>query len=156
MICEHCHKENRSKAKYCKWCGKLLISQNVLDKLVGLGDLKAQLKTIVDTYTYLRSRKDIANVRLSLNAIIIGETGTGKTTLAGIIRDYFYQCQILDSPKLTIVDAVDYQRFVDKWDENIQKARGGVLFFDNVQKLLPVFQPGQSARQALCGDGQVE
>ncbi len=137
MICEHCHKENRSKAKYCKWCGKLLISQNVLDKLVGLGDLKAQLKTIVDTYTYLRSRKDIANVRLSLNAIIIGETGTGKTTLAGIIRDYFYQCQILDSPKLTIVDAVDYQRFVDKWDENIQKARGGVLFFDNVQKLLP-------------------
>ena len=137
MICEHCHKENRSKAKYCKWCGKLLISQNVLDKLVGLGDLKAQLKTIVDTNTYLRSRKDIANVRLSLNAIIIGETGTGKTTLAGIIRDYFYQCQILDSPKLTIVDAVDYQRFVDKWDENIQKARGGVLFFDNVQKLLP-------------------
>ena len=138
MICEHCHKENRSKAKYCKWCGKLLISQNVLDKLVGLGDLKAQLKTIVDTYTYLRSRKDIANVRLSLNAIIIGETGTGKTTLAGIIRDYFYQCQIIDSPKLTMVDAVDYQRFVDKWDENIQKARGGILFFDNVQKLLPV------------------
>ncbi len=137
MICEHCHKENRSKAKYCKWCGKLLISQNVLDKLVGLGDLKAQLKTIVDTYTYLRSRKDIANVRLSLNAIIIGETGTGKTTLAGIIRDYFYQCQIIDSPKLTMVDAVDYQRFVDKWDENIQKARGGILFFDNVQKLLP-------------------
>ena len=78
MICEYCHKENRSIAKFCKWCGKPIVSQNVLDKLVGLSDLKAQLKTIVDTYTYLRSRKDIATVRLSVNAIIIGETGTGK------------------------------------------------------------------------------
>ena len=36
-----------------------------------------------------------------------------------------------------MVDAVDYKRFVDKWDDNIKKAKGGVLFFDNVQKLLP-------------------
>ena len=137
MICEHCHKENRSIAKFCKWCGHQLVSQNVLDRLVGLDDVKAQLKTIVDTYTYLHSRKDIANVRLSVNAIIIGETGTGKTALAEIIRDYFYQHKIIEKPKLTMVDAVDYNRFVDKWDDNIKKARNGILFFDNVQKLLP-------------------
>ena len=137
MICEYCHKENRGIAKFCKWCGKPLASQNILDKLVGLDDVKSQLKTIVDTYTYLHSRKDIANVRLSVNAIIIGETGTGKTSLAEILRDYFYQNKIIEKPKLTIVDAVDYSRFVDKWDENIAKAKNGILFFDNVQKLLP-------------------
>ncbi len=137
MICEHCHKENRSIAKFCKWCGKPLISQNVLDKLIGLGEVKQQLKTVVDTYTYLHSRKYIMNVRLSVNAIIIGETGTGKTALAEVIRDYFYQHKIIDKPKLTMVDAVDYQRFVDKWDDNVKKAKGGILFFDNVQKLLP-------------------
>ena len=137
MICEHCHKENRSIAKFCKWCGRPLVGQNVLDKLVGLAEVKSQLKTIVDTYTYLRSRKDIANVRLSVNAIIIGETGTGKTALAEILRDYFYQNKIIEKAKLTMVDAVDYSRFVDKWDDNIKKARGGILFFDNVQKLLP-------------------
>ncbi len=137
MICEHCHKENRSIAKFCKWCGEPLVSQNVLDKLIGLNDLKSQLKTIVDTYTFLRSRKDVASVRLSVNAIIIGETGTGKTALAEILRDYFYQYKIITKPKLTIVDAVDYSRFVDKWDENISNAREGILFFDNVQKLLP-------------------
>ena len=71
MICEHCHKENRSIAKFCKWCGRPLAGQNVLDKLVGLDEVKAQLKTIVDTYAYLRSRKDIANVRLSVNSISI-------------------------------------------------------------------------------------
>ena len=137
MICEFCHKENRSIAKFCRWCGKPLVSQNVLDHLVGLDDVKKQLKTVVDTYTYLHSRKDIMNVRLSVNAIIIGETGTGKTALAEVIRDYFYQHKIIEKPKLTMVDAVDYQRFVDKWDDNVKKARGGILFFDNVQKLLP-------------------
>jgi len=136
MNCDFCHKENRSVAKFCKWCGQPLVA-HALDKLVGLSEVKAQLKTIVDTYTYLRSRKDISAVRLSVNAIIIGETGTGKTALSGIIRDYFFQHKIIDKPKLTMVDAVDYQRFVDKWDENIKNARGGLLFFDNVQKLLP-------------------
>ena len=137
MVCEHCHKENRSIAKFCKWCGKPLVSGNLLDKLIGLDDVKQQLKTIVDTYAFLRSRKDIARVRVSVNAIIIGETGTGKTALAEILRDYFYQNRIIEKPKLTMVDAVDYQRFVDKWDDNIKKAKNGILFFDNVQKLLP-------------------
>ena len=137
MVCEHCHKENRSIAKFCKWCGQPLSTQNVLDRMVGLDEVKKQLKTVVDTYTYLHSRKDIMKVRLSVNTIIIGETGTGKTALSEIIRDYFYQHKIIEKPKLTMVDAVDYQRFVDKWEDNVKKAKGGILFFDNVQKLLP-------------------
>jgi len=137
MICEHCHKENRSIAKFCRWCGEPLVVQDVLDRMVGLDEVKQQLKTVVDTYTYLHSRKDIMNVRLSVNTIIIGETGTGKTALAEVLREYFYQHKIIEKPKLTMVDAVDYQRFVDKWDENVKNAKGGILFFDNVQKLLP-------------------
>ncbi len=137
MVCEHCHKENRSIAKFCKWCGQPLVSQNVLDRMIGLDEVKKQLKTVVDTYTYLQSRKDVMKVRLSVNTIIIGETGTGKTALSEVIRDYFYQNRIIEKPQLTMVDAVDYQRFVEKWDDNVKKARGGILFFDNVQKLLP-------------------
>ena len=137
MVCQNCHKENRNIAKFCKWCGQPLASTDLLDKLIGLDDVKSQLKNIVDTYMFLRSRKDISNARISLNTIVIGETGTGKTALAEILRDYFYQHKIIEKPKLTMVDAVDYQRFVDKWDENIKKAQNGILFFDNVQKLLP-------------------
>lgn len=137
MKCDHCHKENRSIARYCKWCGAGLAAYNMLDRLVGLEEVKLQMKSLVDTYSFLHSRQGLSNVRLSVNAIIVGETGTGKTMLAEIIRDYFYHHKIINKPKLTMVDAVDYQRFVDKWDENIKKARGGILFFDNVQKLLP-------------------
>lgn len=137
MKCEHCKRNNRAIAKYCRWCGKPMAVDSVLDNLVGLEDVKHQLKTIVNTYTYLHSRTDVANVRLSVNAIITGETGTGKTMLTEVIRDYFHQHHILKKPKLIKVDAVDFQRFVDKWDSNIKDAKGGILFFDNVQKLLP-------------------
>ena len=106
MVCEHCQKENRSIAKFCKYCGQPLVSQNVLDRMVGLDEVKKQLKNVVDTYTYLHTRKDVINVRLSVNTIIIGETGTGKTALAEIIRDYFYQYRIIEKPQLTMVDAV--------------------------------------------------
>ena len=137
MICEHCHKENRQIAKFCRWCGEPLVVYDVLDRMIGLDEIKQQLKTVVDTYTYLHSRKDVINVRLSVNTIIIGETGTGKTALAEVLCEYFFQHRIIDKPKLTMVDAVDYQRFVEKWDENVKNARDGILFFDNVQKLLP-------------------
>ena len=43
MICEQCHKENRSIAKFCKWCGHQLVSLNVLDRMVGLDEVKQQL-----------------------------------------------------------------------------------------------------------------
>ena len=71
MVCQNCHKENRSKAKFCKWCGQQLVTTDLLDKLVGLDEVKNQLKTIVDTYTFLRSRKDISKARISLNAIVM-------------------------------------------------------------------------------------
>lgn len=137
MKCEHCHRPNRDIARFCKWCGQPLSTESALERLVGLDEVKAQLRSVVDTYAYLHSRADVAKVHLSLNAIVIGETGTGKTRLAEIIRDYYFQNKIIDKPKLTMVDAVDYQRFVDHWDDNIKKAKDGILFFDNVQKLLP-------------------
>ena len=104
MICKNCQKENRQIAKFCRWCGKPLVSQNVLDRMIGLDEVKQQLKMVVDTYTYLHSRKDVMNVRLSVNTIIIGETGTGKTALAEVLRDYFYQYKIIDKPKLKSVE----------------------------------------------------
>lgn len=138
MICQHCQEENRSSARFCKWCGQKIESEvNPLDQIIGRDDVKLQLKSVVDTYSFLRSRRETQDIRLSADTIIIGESGTGKTMLAQVIRDYFYQNKIISENNLTIVDAVDYERFVEHWDDNIKKARGGLLFFDNVQKLLP-------------------
>ncbi len=138
MICQHCQKENRPQAIYCKWCGKKVESQhNPLDDIVGRDEVKRQLNSIANTFAFIQARKETENIRLSANSIIIGETGTGKTMLAEAIGEFFFQHDIIKTNKVTTVDAVDFERFVKDWDDNIKKAKGGILVFDNAQKLLP-------------------
>lgn len=139
MICKNCNRKNRESAKFCKWCGTVLpvLKRNPLDKLVGMEEVKKQIQNIVDTFMSLRYRPETRNIRLSLNSIIIGETGTGKTLLAGILKEVFYAHKIISAPLVKLVDAVDYERFLEDWDKNIDETKGGILFIDNVQKLLP-------------------
>lgn len=138
MNCTQCHKENRAIARYCKWCGAPIThTEDLLDKLVGLEDLKEQVKSVVATLTHLKSHSQTQNIQLNLNTILIGETGTGKTAVPYVLNDYLADHNILRNTKLKVVDAVDYHRFVERWDANIKDAKGGILFFDNVQKLLP-------------------
>lgn len=138
MNCTHCNRENRDIARFCKWCGAAVVQHtDPLDKLVGLADVKSQFRNIVDTFTHLRASSRTQNIWLNLNSIIIGETGTGKTSIPHILRDYLSQHDIIHKPKLKVVDAVDYNRFMEKWETNVKDAKGGILFFDNVQKLLP-------------------
>lgn len=137
MKCSSCGTDNRDKARYCKHCGEALSQGDALADIVGLDDVKRQLRIIATMHRNLMARATGAKVQLNTAIIITGQTGTGKTMLAEVIRDWFYQNKIIPKQKLTIVDAVDYQRFVDDWDDKVKKSRGGVLFFDNVQKLLP-------------------
>lgn len=138
MNCQFCHKENRSQAIYCKWCGKKLENKkNPLDDIIGRDDVKRQLQGIANTFTFLQARKETGNIRLSANSIIIGETGTGKSMLVKAMGEFFFQHDIIKKNEVTVVDAVDFDRFVKDWDANIKKAKGGILVFDNAQKLLP-------------------
>lgn len=138
MICTQCHKENREIAHYCKWCGAAIVRHtDPLEKLVGMDEVKRQLKQIAAVMTHLRTGGHSGQIGLNINTIIIGETGTGKTTIPQIMSEYLANEQILKKPKLKVVDAVDYGRFVEKWESNISDAKGGILFLDNVQKLLP-------------------
>ena len=138
MICTQCHKENREIAHYCKWCGAAIVRHtDPLEKLVGMNEVKRQLKQIAAVMSHLRAGGHSGQIGLNINTIIIGETGTGKTTIPQLMSEYLANEHILKKPKLKVVDAVDYGRFVEKWEANIQDAKGGILFLDNVQKLLP-------------------
>lgn len=138
MICTQCHKENREIAHYCKWCGAAIVRHtDPLEKLVGMNEVKRQLKQIAAVMSHLRAGGHSGQIGLNINTIIIGETGTGKTTIPQLMSEYLANEHILKKLKLKVVDAVDYGRFVEKWEANIQDAKGGILFLDNVQKLLP-------------------
>lgn len=141
MECESCKKQNRESAKFCKYCGLPLAlkSNGALDSLVGMKDVKSEIQSLINTYQSLKQRAIASgsNIRISMNTVIIGSTGTGKTLLASILQDLFYSNGIVTSTKLHMVDAVDYDNFVKDWDRNIKAAKGGILFVDNAQKLLP-------------------
>ncbi len=141
MFCENCDKENRESAKFCKWCGSPILSKSdfIPDKLVGLPGIKKEIQTIITTYKSLKQRASASggSIRLSMNTLIIGNTGTGKTTLAKVLQELFYANGIVTDTAVHMVDAVDYDAFVKDWDRNVRNAKGGILFIDNVQKLLP-------------------
>ncbi|GHT34455.1 hypothetical protein FACS189434_10630 [Bacteroidia bacterium] len=147
MNCPKCNQPNRDKAVYCKYCGASVITkQNApLQAIVGMEQVKNQLQDLVKTCEGIQQRAKVTGVkiRLGMDMVISGNTGTGKTKLVEVLQHLLYSTGIIKNPTAMIVDAVDYDNFSkedgqpNQWEENIKKAKGGLLVIENAQKLLP-------------------
>ncbi len=141
MNCIKCDKPNRSIAKYCKYCGEAIkqSSNDALNSIVGHENIKAILLEQIDRAKRLNSMKGSSGNTISVNrhTIIVGETGTGKTMLANTICNLYADAGFIQKPKMIIIDAPQFSDWVQKYEDNIKNALGGILFLDNVQRLLP-------------------
>lgn len=138
--CEKCNADNRDNAQYCKYCGaKIAKSSFNLEDLVGLDDIKQQIQKIINiAQSMTKKKKDGQSVpKVNLHTIIIGNTGTSKSKIGEILCRVFYKYGITAKEDAVMVDAVDYSKFAKDFETNYGKAKGGILFIDNVQKLLP-------------------
>ncbi|MDD2246083.1 MAG: AAA family ATPase [Proteiniphilum sp.] len=147
MECPACSKPNRSKALYCKWCGENVMPEtnDPLSALIGMESIKKELNELIRTCENisLRAKKTGVRVRLGMDMVITGNTGTGKTELIKVLQNLLFSTGIIKKSNAVIVDAVDFDEFLrktdktDNWSENTNKAKGGLLVIENAQKLVP-------------------
>ena len=109
-----------------------------LDELIGLKDIKKQMKKILN---YVKLNKERGNMP-SLHMCFTGNPGTGKTSIARVIGKIFEEESILsgsgDFIEIHGRDLVD--KYVgwtaQKVHDTVEKAIGGVLFIDEAYSLV--------------------
>lgn len=114
----------------------------LLDELVGLGEVKAQVKKLA-AFAKMKqamSDKDGASAPIVLNMEFVGNPGTAKTTVARIIAGILHEIGLLATSELVEVGRADLvAKYVgqtaEKVKEVFQKAKGKLLFIDEAYAL---------------------
>jgi SpoVK/Ycf46/Vps4 family AAA+-type ATPase len=104
-----------------------------------MDSIKKEIQKIINIAQIIGKKKKSGQSvpNINLHTILIGNTGTGKSKIGEILCRVFYKYGITTKEDAVMVDAVDYSKFAKDFEQNFQKAKGGILFIDNVQKLVP-------------------
>lgn len=111
-------------------------SLDELDKLIGLESVKTQLKRI---RAILLKNKG-SNEKLNLHMCFYGNPGTGKTVVARLMANIFYEAGVLPTNKLVETDRSGLcGQYVGQTapltHKKVKEAMGGVLFIDEAYTL---------------------
>jgi SpoVK/Ycf46/Vps4 family AAA+-type ATPase len=120
----------------------LEISLARLDKLIGLGSVKQEVRELINLLKVEKLRSnDGSTPKIGSHYIFTGNPGTGKTTVARILADIFKNMGLLSKGHLVEKDRSGLiGKYIgdteDKTLAVINEAMGGVLFIDEAYALV--------------------
>lgn len=127
-----------------------------LDRLVGLASVKEWVRKLVNRVKVDQQRMELGGCmsRPTYHMVFTGNPGTGKTTVARIIGQLFYNLGILDKPQVKVVERSSLVgSFIGHTEANttraIDEAMGGVLFVDEAYQLSVEHSPNDFGKQAI-------
>lgn len=133
------------------------VVKTALRGLIGMEDLKQQLSKIYWTITLQKEREKKLNIPaepVDCNFILLGNPGTGKTTVARRMAQLLFRMGVRREDKLVEVNRT---KLVSKYIgetaretmEQLEAALGGVLFVDEAYTLYKKATPNDFGQEAL-------